>query len=688
MLTTDRNSGLVGHVLDDRYEVVKKLARGGMATVYVANDLRLSRTVAIKLMNDGLGDSDDFAARFDGEARAAAHLSHANVVSVFDQGMDAGRPYIVMEYVQGFTLRNLITREAPMDPRRAIELLEPVASALAAAHTAGIVHRDIKPENVLISDRGQVKVADFGLARAVTANSNAATTGLVIGTVSYIAPELVTKGRADARSDVYSLGIVLYEMLTGRKPHQGETPIQVAYSHVHHQIPAPSMEVSSTWRDGRGGIPPYVDALVTTAANRERANRPADAGVLLGHLRAAKDALARGIVDDPDLVARMRRTGPEAVDHSTTPVPTMPPRLGAERRFTPVTPVSPTFDVSTDGAPFYSTGPLPYSPQSPHTRAIPELSVNPGPAAPPTGSSAARPRTSGARWRRLVAVLAVLAVLGGTGWGGWYLLEGRWTSAPPLASLTQADAEAAALASEVRVEFQQEYSEDVPAGQVIRSEPAAGDRVLREDTILAWVSRGPERFEVPSVVQKQRAEAEQLITGASLAVGLVTEEFHDTVAAGVVVSQGTKVGSSAKRDAPVDLVVSKGPAPVPVTNFAGKPAGDLQAWGKTNAIKVTLTEENHDTVPKDAVISQTPAEGQLLRGGSLSAVVSKGPVMVTVPTGLRGMGADNAAAKVREAGLVPEFKRLVPGGFGMVLSVTPGEGTSVPKGSTVVLNLV
>ncbi len=684
MLTTDRNSGLVGHVLDDRYEVVKKLARGGMATVYVANDLRLSRTVAIKVMNDGLGDSDDFAARFDTEARAAAHLSHANVVSVFDQGTDAGRPYIVMEYVQGFTLRQLITREAPMDPQRAIELLEPVASALAAAHGAGLIHRDIKPENVLISDRGQVKVADFGLARAVTANSNAATTGLVIGTVSYIAPELVTRGRADARSDVYSLGIVLYEMLTGRKPHQGETPIQVAYSHVHNQISAPSMEVSTTWRDGRGGIPPYVDALVTTAANRERHNRPLDAGVLLGHLRAAKDALARGVVDDADLVARMRRTEPEVPDGATTPVPTMPPRLGAERRFTPVTPVSPTFDVSVDGAPFYSTGPLPYSPHSPHTRALPELPAS-SPVPPPR---AARPTASGPRWRRVVAVLAVLAVLAGGGWGGWYLLEGRWTTAPPLATLTRADAEALAATSDIRVEFQQEFSEDVEAGQVIRTDPAPGQRVLRDGLVTAWVSRGPERFEVPSVVEKTRAEAEQLITGMSLAVGEVVEQHHDSVPVDVVISQGTEAGTPAKRNAPVGLVVSKGPAPVAVTNFAGKPVAELQAWAKENAITVNLGEANHDTVPKGAVINQDPAKGQLLRGGSLSATVSKGPVMVTVPSGLRGMGADNAAAKVREAGLEPVFKRLVNGGFGMVLSVEPGEGASVPKGSKVTLNLV
>ncbi|MFP5416283.1 MAG: Stk1 family PASTA domain-containing Ser/Thr kinase [Actinomycetes bacterium] len=682
-MTTDRNGGLVGQVLDDRYEVVKKLARGGMATVYVAHDLRLSRTVALKVMNDGLGDSDDFARRFDAEARAAAHLSHPNVVSVFDQGTDHGRPYIVMEYVQGFTLRQVITREAPMDPRRAIELIEPVASALAAAHAAGLIHRDIKPENVLISDRGQVKVADFGLARAVTAQSNAATTGLVIGTVSYIAPELVTKGRADARSDVYSLGIVLYEMLTGHKPHMGDTPIQVAYSHVHNQINPPSMEVSTTWRDGRGGIPPYVDALVTSAANKDRPNRPADAGVLLGHLRAAREALARGVVDDPALVARVRRTQPEPTDATTAAVPTLAPaRMGAERHFTPVTPVSPSFDVSADGAPFYSTGPTPYSPQSPHTRTLPVVVDDVAEAAPRT------PLRRGPRWARLLSLVAALAVVVGLGWGGWFLLDGRWTDTPVLATLSQADAEAAARAAEVGVTFEQEYSETVPVGHVIRTTPAEGERVLRDGVVTAWISRGPERFAVPDAAGKPLEEAKTILTGASLAVGSVAEEHHDTVPAGTVISQGTRVGTQAKRDEPVDLVVSRGPAPVDVSDFTGKPRAELDGWAQANAITVRSSEAHHDTVPKGSVISQDPASGQVHRGASVTIVVSQGPVMVQVPTGLRGQGADTVAQKIRDAGLVPQFNRLVIGGFGLVLNVEPGEGASVPKGSTVVIQLV
>jgi len=261
---------LVGHVFGDRYRLVEKLARGGMATVYRALDTRLDRTVAVKVMHEGLGDDMDFARKFDREARAAARLSHPNIVAVFDQGDDRGRPYIVMEYVEGRTLRQIIANQAPLSPEKALSYIEPVVKALAAAHEVGLVHCDVKPENVIISDRGVVKVADFGLAKAVTGQTVTATQGLLIGTVSYIPPELVTCGRATSRSDVYSAGVVLFELLTGRKPHTGETPIQVAYAHVHADVPAPS----SLGRH-KVAIPDYLDALVAACTRRSPAERPA-----------------------------------------------------------------------------------------------------------------------------------------------------------------------------------------------------------------------------------------------------------------------------------------------------------------------------------------------------------------------------------------------------------------------------
>jgi serine/threonine protein kinase len=244
---------LTGRVLDNRYLVGSRVARGGMATVYEATDLRLDRTVAVKVMHPGLGDDDEFAARFVAEARAAAKLSHPNVVAVFDQGNDDGTVFLAMELIPGHTLRDTIGKEAPLSPARALALLEPVVSALANAHRAGLIHRDVKPENVLIADDGRVKVADFGLAKAMSATTQHTATGVLIGTVSYVAPELVVEGRSDARADVYAVGVILYELLTGKKPHEGETPTRSPTStstrtsrHPRASRPA-SLTTSTRW---------------------------------------------------------------------------------------------------------------------------------------------------------------------------------------------------------------------------------------------------------------------------------------------------------------------------------------------------------------------------------------------------------------------------------------------------------
>lgn len=677
MSSSSGSDPMLGQVLDDRYEVVRRLARGGMAVVYLAHDLRLSRTVALKLMHEGLGSDEAFVTRFDAEARAAAHLSHPNVVSVFDQGRDRGRPYIVMEYVEGCTLRQLITREAPMDPLRVLDLAEPMVSALAAAHAAGMIHRDIKPENVLISDRGQVKVADFGLARAVTAATHSGTSGIVIGTVSYIAPELVTRGHADTRSDVYSVGILLYEMLTGHKPHRGDSPIQVAYSHVHNQITPPSMELSTSWRESRHGIPPYLDALVVTAAARDRENRPEDAGVLLAHLRLAREALSKGIVDDPALTERMRRTTVDAEASVTEAVPIVARTRPSEVRFTPSTPASPSFDVHADGVPYYADADrAPYSPQSPLTSPLPLITEK---------LDTGRPRR---KVGRLVAALvAVVALVAGVGWGGWWFLDGRFTDAPNLTTMNEAAATAAATAAGLSVTFDREYSETVPAGQVTRSEPSAGERIVDGGVMHAWLSRGPERYPVPKVTGLAVAAAQEQLTKGYLAPGTVTEEWSDTVKAGIVLSQSVEAGKQVKKATRVDLVVSKGPAPVKVDDWTNKKFADAKATLTKAGLKVTASEANHDTIAKGLVISQKPGAGELHRGDTVTFVVSKGPVLVAVPT-VRGIGAQQAIDKLKAAGFQVRISRMVEHGFGLAFGTDPAAGAKAPKGSTVTLYLV
>ena len=286
---------MIGRVLDGRYRIESRIARGGMAMVYKATDVRLDRTVAVKVMHAALAEDPEFVERFEREARSAARLSHPNVVAVFDTGDDHGTLYLVMEHVPGRTLRDLIRHEAPFTPARALAILEPVLRALSAAHGAGMIHRDVKPENVLLVG-DDAKVVDFGLARAVNSETqHTATGGVLIGTVSYLSPELVVDGSADARADVYAAGVLLYEMLTGRKPHQAESPIQVAYKHVHEDIPPPSRDNPE--------LPDYVDALVARATARNQASRAADARVLLQQLRQVRTALAHGVANDPELAA-------------------------------------------------------------------------------------------------------------------------------------------------------------------------------------------------------------------------------------------------------------------------------------------------------------------------------------------------------------------------------------------------
>ncbi len=661
------NDPLVGHLLDGRYEILRKLARGGMATVYLATDRRLTRTVAVKVMHDNLGSDQDFANRFDREARAAARLSHPNVVSVFDQGNDNGRPYMVMEYVEGSTLRNLISREAPMEPQRALDLLIPVVSAVAAAHEAGIIHRDLKPENVLISIRGQIKVADFGLARAITAHT-ATANGMLIGTVSYIAPELVTHGHADTRCDVYAIGVMLFEMLTGRKPHTGETPIQVAYSHVHNEITLPSISAPAQWRDTRSAVPPYLDALVVAAAARQPADRPRDAKVLLDHLRQARDAIGHGVMDDPRLTARMRETTLDDANQVTEMVPAITGagtevQRTATLRFTPSTPISPNHPGAADGMAYYDDLPQ----------------HHPSPAAAPLKQRQARKRRRGG-----ISILVLLLVAALLGVGSWYFLAGQFTTTPDFGNRTKAQAEQLATRNGLQVSWADDFSETVPVGQVIRTDPGAGDRVRRGGTVTAFLSKGPERYPVPSLAGRSPEDATNALEEAHLKAGKQIEVYDEGVEVGTVVSGSIASAKLVKPGTVVDLNVSKGPPPVKIVSFKDKPFADAEAFYKNAGLVVQRAEDKFDDkIVAGNVISSNPKTGSSVpRGGTITLTVSKGPEMIVVPE-VRGLNEKDAKKKLTDAGFKVKVQQSF---FGpTALGTSPAEGQTAPRGSTITL---
>ncbi len=679
LTTMNMHDHLVGRVLDGRYEIVRRLARGGMATVYLATDRRLSRTVALKVMHEGLGDDQEFARKFDREARAAAKLSHPNIVSVFDQGLDGGRPYIVMEYVEGRTLRNIISTEAPLDPIRALDLIEPVVAAVAAAHASGLIHRDIKPENVLISDRGRVKVVDFGLAKAVTAQTATATKGLLLGTVSYIAPELVTEGRPKPASDVYSIGVVLFEMLTGTKPHTGDNPIQVAYSHVHKSVPPPSSVLSSNWLTSRSAIPPYLDTLVTTATERELNDRPHDARVMLAQIRAARKALGAGVTNDPQLTDRMHARTFAEIDamSATSAGPAATTRIASA-----VSPVSPGPTTAVMPA------------RTPISVATPPRRTPTSPNGPPTarmqavGASTAPGRKALYRRRRRAALLVLVCTLAlVVSVGAWWMLAGRYTETPSLVNKTETDARAAVQAAGLEITFEQVYSETVPSGSVVSTDPGAGEQIVRGGTVTATVSKGPERYTVPTLAGLSRDAAAKALTNAHLALGTVTQAYSESVKSGTVIGASQKAGAQLKKGATVDLTVSKGPKPITITNYTGRPVAQAKAaLEKAGFVVVMGKATNSKTIAKGKVASQSPASGTGKKGDTITLVESLGPVMVTVPN-VRAMDADKAKVTLQNAGFTVKINKLIESPLGLVVSTNPAAGTKAAQGSTITINV-
>lgn len=705
---TSMRDPLVGHALEGRYQITERVARGGMATVYLATDLRLTRTVAVKVMHVGLGDDDDFTRKFDREARAAAKLSHPNVVSVFDQGVDRsgasaelnGRPYIVMEYVEGRTLRSLMRAEhigptrGGMAPIRALTLMEAVLCALAAAHESGLVHRDIKPENVLISDRNhQVKVADFGLAKAVSAQTSTATAGLLIGTVSYLPPELVTTGKATLRSDVYSAGVVLYELLTGHKPHTGDTPIQVAYAHVHNDVPAPSERAPD--------IPDYLDALVLHATARDPQHRPADARVMLHELRAVRAKLRSGATADGELT-EVLSTGSAAVSEWDESTGIRVRRSYVPADYNPRTHLSPTRPTPT--SPATPTGWTAVEPQSSSGPTSSELEVG-GPSTPqdwhddeptddtdgaavmPVDTRTLRHRRQVRRRRRgIVVLLLVLLLTAGAAVSGWWFVSHQPIATPSVNNLTEDAATAQLTAARLAVTVgAAEYSETVPAGRVIRTDPTAGTELPPGGEVTLVMSRGPERYAVPKLVGEKLSDVKAALTAAHLELGKVTEVWDEKVAKGVVTKASAKEGTKVRPGTTVELTVSKGKQPIKVQDWTGKSASEAKQALEKLGFKVKVSDKHHDSVSKGAVISQDPAKGTLHRGDTVSLVQSLGPVLVTVPN-VRYMKVDEAEATLKKAGFAVERKALISAApLGLVSYTDPGGGKQAPKGSTVTI---
>jgi len=632
---TTVTDALVGRVLDGRYRVGARLARGGMATVYEAHDERLDRTIALKVMHPTLAEDDEFVSRFIREARAAARLSHPNVVAVYDQGADGGHVYLAMELVRGRTLRDLLRERGALTARQALEIQESVLAALGAAHHAGIVHRDVKPENVLLSEDGRIKVADFGLARAVTgASTHTTASGVLMGTVAYLSPEQVERGHADPRSDVYAAGILLYEMVTGVKPYDGDTAIQIAYRHVHDDVPPPSQTAR--------GVPAEIDALVARATNRDPDRRPSDARSMLAEVSSARRQLS-----DEELDVR----------HSAPVLPAAAGPVHSSVERLPTADHTLVVDLDADRRPARrgDTGPLG--------------------AAPPR-------RRRGRGPLALVLIIALAVALSGFAW--FYAAVLSKTTTPGLLNLTRAAAAAKAERAglDVRVAGR-DYSETVPAGRVMATDPKPGASIDKNGTVALTLSRGPERYEVPDLRGVTEQAARDQLEELNLTTGDTPRRYNSKIEEGSVVSTDPPAGTPLKPGTAVALVISDGPKPVAVPDVVGKPVAEATGAIEQAELRADVTEKFNETVPAGTVVSQDPGPGTADKNSVVRLVVSKGPPMVEVP-GVVGKNVNEATQILQGEGFAVSVSQL-PGGPGTVLNQDPGGGSKAPKGSTVTL---
>ncbi|WP_432097505.1 Stk1 family PASTA domain-containing Ser/Thr kinase [Streptomyces sp. bgisy100] len=644
-MDTTLQDPLVGHVLDGRYRVEARIAVGGMATVYRAVDTRLDRVLALKVMHPGLATDAAFVDRFIREAKSVARLAHPNVVGVFDQGMDGTYVYLAMEYVAGCTLRDVLRERGALQPRAALDVLEPVLAALGAAHRAGLIHRDMKPENVLIGDDGRVKVADFGLVRAVDTQTNASS-GSLLGTVSYLAPEQIEHGTADTRADVYACGIVLYEMLTGGKPHDGGTAAQVLYQHLHEDIAPPSRQVP--------GLAPELDILVGTATARDPEQRPADAVALLAQARELRALLTEEQLD------------------AIPPQALADPHTGSEDR-TSVIPRTLAGVQPAEGGPAGEDA----------LNRTSRLDLPASGPPPSDGPSSRRAPRRGPR-RGVLALVAALLVLG-VGAGVWYITAGQFTQVPGVLGLSRTKAEQKLHDAGLDVRVRTGFSDVVDRGKVIRSAPKLGSRIRDTGTVTITVSRGPDEVKVPDLEGVPLPKAKRQLKELGLVPGTVRKEFSDTLSQHSVIRTDPAAGTKRRPDSAVAITVSRG-EPVESPDVTGYELADATQELRDAGLKVKVSPRRvFSEEDKGTVAAQSPAgETELAEGDTVTLTFSKGQQMVEVPD-VEGLSTDEAKAKLEAEGFTVDVSKFFFGDTVFDQSVDAGE--EAPKGSSVTIRV-
>ena len=630
-------SDLSGELIDGRYQLLRQVANGGMATIYEALDTRLDRKVAVKIMHAHLAQDEAFVSRFIREAKAAAALTHPNIVAVQDQGWNqSGVPavFLVMEFIEGHTLREYLNERGRFEVKDAINYLTPILSALAAAHLLGIVHRDIKPENILISKDGRIKIADFGLARGELIGSTmTAESSVILGSVSYLSPEQVQRGIADSRSDVYAAGIVAYEMFTGEKPFSGDSPIQIAYMHVNEAIPR--------LRSKRKEIPQALDDLIASATAKNPDDRPRTAGDFLARLQTIQIEL------DPKK---------SQLDLGLD-LPVEPIREKARKKIKDEPIKEATVEVKET------------------TREIKRKEE--------------KKKRASARVRRNRKVALILAIA--LGIGGWWTLVGPGSRVVVPSTVGGSFNEAVASFTPLgltAVVLENRFDEEIAKGKIIESVPPGGGKVDAGGSVKLIISKGPERYTIPSIAGLTPEAAQGAITKYPLTVGTITEVFNSEIPTGFVISSTPAAGSSVKRDSKVNLIVSKGIEQVALVSYIGK-SGEQALNELTEAgFNVEPGYAFSETTPELAVISQSPAGGASAnKGGTVKILISKGPRYTFIPKTIITMEAGAGKAMLESLGLKVKVVSIGNAKKKVVKKVSPAVNTKVLRGSLVTITV-
>ena len=629
-------SDLSGELIDSRYQLIRQVANGGMASIYEAIDTRLDRRVAVKIMHPHLAQDDVYVTRFIREAKAAAALSHPNIVAVQDQGWNQnGVPavFLVMELIEGSTLRDYINERGRFEIKEAINYLTPILSALSAAHSIGIVHRDIKPENILVSNEGRVKIADFGLARGeVIGSTMTAESSVILGSVSYLSPEQVQRGIADARSDVYAVGIVAFEMLTGEKPFLGDTPIQIAYMHVNEDIPS--------LRSKRREIPKALDELIIRATNRDPDLRPRNAGEFLKDL----EEIALGL--DP-------KKNQMKLDLD------LPVEFSREQVRTKVKPTP-----------------------------IPEASVDIKENTKQTRRRDEKNHRTSKRVRRNRKIALMLAIALGV--GGWYTLVGPGSRivVPSVVGGTYSDALSAFTPLGItNIAVVERFDEDINSGTIIESIPSGGGRIETGEKVTLVISKGAERYTITSLVGLTPEAAASSISKNPLTLGKNIEVFNDKIPKGFVIGSKPKVGSKVKRNSVVNLIVSKGVETFLIPSYVGL-SGEQALNELTDAgFNVESSYSFSENILAGTVISQNPlGNSQAPKGSPITLIVSKGTEFVFVPN-VFSLDEATSVRMLKDLDLKVIVKRIGAKAVKKTTNISPKVGSKVKRGSVITITV-